>query len=1269
MPPQQPRDTFAYNVVRPSDLLQFRVEFRGFDKQRGVPTDPLWAMAISDDSRMIVHFSFQHAHEEAVFDAPAPVYQPNEDNPANPRGAQKVTEATSKHRLPVGFAPARPTRVVFRVPRNDGVLLNTTGILAGMAKFPAVVADRAYPEPYPPEADDAADPGIPFILNPGLKARVHADRIIVTKTTAAERRFAIARDAASPTIAHDVLAAVQREAALKPVLVTSAGRSILDQLIEINLDGIHIPSLPVNPSVFNEYSSSPRDDETAIEAPYRLVISPNGWARWKHALDPVSAEDATGHVELWHTRLAYSRSSDVVDEHPGYLRIIRALWARDRDGLGNAWKAASADIPPGVLSTPDSALERPFKGSLTRADRHKLVRQTSETWRVRGVPVAPRPVRADKLHLSALGAWLDLHGVWDTRWYSGAGPGQRRAGATLRSILKWDHISPQGRDQFVRVMYPGYLYPLGHRATLVKITERKIRGTGTHRVSGVFTNPTAALYQRMFIVLGDVRRVYDLLDLPFTSVALSPIVTPDLDDPQSFGPGESMDNWFWPRRGGAPFEFTWDTTDRVHAAGKSHAPLIWVNEAFSEDFAGLDAAYDAARARMLPFDGQDVNFALPTSGGDAKMVTERILLRGRAELATSIPRMSSAEVVLPAAQRLTGLGAVPITYEEHYRVGTANADVGVWAAVVTPDAAADAAYQGHVIHSFGAPGPAEDRVIELPVLEFGPTATVPGTPKPSPKSEVGSDRGGGFVQPNLPIRALSTQQGPVGDLAQATSPDFDPVEALKGALPRLFGLVSIGTLIPSSAFENMPSVVTKAVHAAEQLASDAAEATSLAQQLAAQATGAEQAAALAAADSFGKARDRAADLLADPDPARIPEVLALVRDAATKLQLALPAATPLVRNRLTALTTALDSALSAASFLDILTALQSGIPVPGKDMTFRFDWGPELSNWPKADPILIFHDERPRFTIAIEGRIPASGGAPQFEVLGELRNFELNLLPSAPLLRVPFEHISFRSGASGKTEVDVVLGELVFQGVLSFINDIKDLIPLDGFSDPPFMEVSAQGVKAGFSLALPNLAIGVFSLSNISLGADVHVPFLGDVVTVGFNFCTREKPFVLSVCFLGGGGFFALRLSPERVELLELSLEAGAYLSVDFGVASGSISAAIGVYMRIQADAALISGFFRLRGEVDVLGLISASIELAMSIDYYPKTGKVIGRASITVKVEVLLFSGSVKIEAERQFAGSNGDPSFRDAYLEPDGTHPEWDRYLEAFAPEEVPA
>ncbi len=179
----------------------------------------------------------------------------------------------------------------------------------------------------------------------------------------------------------------------------------------------------------------------------------------------------------------------------------------------------------------------------------------------------------------------------------------------------------------------------------------------------------------------------------------------------------------------------------------------------------------------------------------------------------------------------------------------------------------------------------------------------------------------------------------------------------------------------------------------------------------------------------------------------------------------------------------------------------------------------------------------------------------------------------------------------------------------------------------------------------------------------MQVPFLGKTTSVGFNFCTRERPFTLAVVFLGGGGWFGLRIGPDKLQVLELGLEAGACLSVDLGVASGSISAMIGIYIRLEGDKGSLTGYFRLRGEVDVLGLISASIELYLELHYEFDTGKMVGRATITVQIKVFVFSGSVQISAERKFAGSNGDPSFLQVMGAESGSSPAWSEYCLAFA------
>ncbi len=180
-----------------------------------------------------------------------------------------------------------------------------------------------------------------------------------------------------------------------------------------------------------------------------------------------------------------------------------------------------------------------------------------------------------------------------------------------------------------------------------------------------------------------------------------------------------------------------------------------------------------------------------------------------------------------------------------------------------------------------------------------------------------------------------------------------------------------------------------------------------------------------------------------------------------------------------------------------------------------------------------------------------------------------------------------------------------------------------------------------------------------------------------FNFCTREQPFCLTVYMFGGGGFFGVTIDPQGVQILEASFEFGASLSIDLGVASGGVEVMAGIYYRMELGDASLTGYFRLGGHVDVLGLITASIELYLELEYEFSSGKCTGRAELTIEISVFIFSGSVTITCERKFAGANGDPTLRQMMgLDPTIplqdelaliTGPEveyaWREYLEAFA------
>jgi hypothetical protein len=347
-----------------------------------------------------------------------------------------------------------------------------------------------------------------------------------------------------------------------------------------------------------------------------------------------------------------------------------------------------------------------------------------------------------------------------------------------------------------------------------------------------------------------------------------------------------------------------------------------------------------------------------------------------------------------------------------------------------------------------------------------------------------------------------------------------------------------------------------------------------------------------------------------------------------------------IRDAIDVVVQMLDGAGDLLQLLEMLT---------GDELTIRFDWNPPIANWalpganPNTDALFRANDKR-GFLVAVEAKVKKNGqSAPKIGVVCSLKNFDLVLIAPASFIELNFDKIEFRIDSGAKMDVDVLLSDIKFVGPLSFVETLRDLIPLDGFSDPPFLDITPQGVDAGFSLALPNIAVGMFSLTNLSLGAGFTVPFIGQPLSVRFNFCTREQPFNLTVTLFGGGGFFGITLDPHGIQILEAAFEFGASISIDFGVASGGVYVMAGLYFRMEQDACSLTGYFRLGGHVDVLGLITASLELYLALCYEFETGKCVGTAKLTIEIEVFIFSGSVTITCQKKFSGSNGDPTFRD--------------------------
>jgi len=492
--------------------------------------------------------------------------------------------------------------------------------------------------------------------------------------------------------------------------------------------------------------AAPAADVTAIEAPYRLVVSPDGkYGAFTHAADVVAAEYDPNRVELWHTRLGVrvtDNGTSRVDEGDGDHRTVRPIWTRD------------ADDPAGAAT---------FNGAFKPGQRQQLVGEAADPTK----GVEPEPFTVDRLYLSSLGAWLDWHGAWEDG-----------------DITAYRHQARLGRDQYVRIDTPYYLFPFGHRCTLATITER--------RIDPQAANPAAYLHQRNFIVLrqhtlyyghtGDpAERATDITtgvpsDLPFVSVTIDPAVSPDLDTVDASVPSVPSIN---------TVSYQWKITAVDHAGRKitMRTPLVAVPirptppppaTADSPQTTWINHANG-----LIDLGDAEVAFAPENRRGDTTSRVKQIELKGTAAHVetgpgaqspfgtTSVPAMYQAFITVPALAALNrGGDATPVQYHQSYT----------------------------------GPGFGNGAELFLQLTE-GAQLDFAG----------GSDRGGGFIQPSIPVRALSRAHGAVGDDGSGgiTNGQFDPAEFLKGALPKLFGLIELIDILPKGlGLDTAPKLVS-----------------------------------------------------------------------------------------------------------------------------------------------------------------------------------------------------------------------------------------------------------------------------------------------------------------------------------------------------------------------------------------------------------------------------------------------------------------------------
>jgi type VI protein secretion system component Hcp len=926
----------------------------------------------------------------------------------------------------------------------------------------------------------------------------------------------------------------------------------------------------------------PEANETALELPYRLVISPNRQVDWQHRSRPFTSR---GRTEIWHTRLALRTRRGPVEPTRANPAPLRAIWSPDYDpfhpppldGIDPNLKLtaiAPNDRHQLVILTSafhgyENEVELGLPGPLFAGTAGLVGRRVRLPFRLT-FPYLPAPFWAESLMLSSLGGWLRSRGHWTPprQIVRGlpirpdlvdifsvamrAGIDVAAAGATADTGLlgsrlgvfvrtgeqldlsEWVHVAAQGRDHYVKIVYEGELKPFRNKAALVKVTERKFIEDG-----GVVA---AYHVQQMFVVVREPEKRFSPDDrgMPYKKVRLTTQVTPPIAFPDYVVPDSRS---FWVdvnTEAGQRERFVFEgvATDVTGQEGDFSVPMMFVSiAATGSTLAQVLAKYNETKnaadlaARDLRVPGQQLAFAEPDDDPtkrNTQLVTES--LNFVLDPANGEPQLLKADVRLPQVQELLGTeAATSIRLYADYVADGLDPKTGVFAEIAQPD-----------FDEFTDDDPLGGMVANTLGVDFS------------------SDKAGGFATPNLAVSTLSRNLGPLaGTAANAVTDTFDPSTFFGTGLAMLFGSFDLAQLLPSSTLGgNAP-----------------------------------------------KLRTSTSDI---PD---------------------------------------------------------------GRLVVTTLEWAPEIHN-PPASVVTFEKDHGGQTQLEVHGVIKKSvklGGAPEppeFSFTGTLNDFRVGVLGS---VFVNFVEFGFTAKSEQKPDVSVALDPtepVEFAGDLEFVDELRKAIPPGLFGDGPSLDVSPTGIRAGFAIGLPPIAVGVFSLKDVNLGAGLTLPFLDGKPVFDFEVSRRDHPFLLSVAIFGGGGFFHLQLDTAGMKELEAALEFGATASLDIGVASGSVHMMAGIYFSLERRdptnelAATLTGYLRVGGSLSVLGLITISVEFNLSFTY-AEEGKAYGRATLTVEVEVAFFSKSVELTVERTFGGEGGDPKFIETFT----TAETWSEYATAFA------
>jgi len=275
-----------------------------------------------------------------------------------------------------------------------------------------------------------------------------------------------------------------------------------------------------------------------------------------------------------------------------------------------------------------------------------------------------------------------------------------------------------------------------------------------------------------------------------------------------------------------------------------------------------------------------------------------------------------------------------------------------------------------------------------------------------------------------------------------------------------------------------------------------------------------------------------------------------------------------------------------------------------------------------------------------------SPGKPKVSARAAMADFSVIVFSA---LNIKFSKVAFEVLEDGHKDFAVQIESVDLLPPLDFISQLAKILGGLGDNSVHVVPTPTQ-VRIWQTLQFPSdgsgpLFMGPAQISNLSLGWSVKVPLTGrDVLSVGFSVSTRERPLTIYVPpWYGGKAYALIEATTRGCRLVEVSMEFGALIPIEWGIATGQASLTAGIFYMLQRNdpansaTVILRAFVKAAANLSVAGIIDFAGLISITMERVAAAQKTLrGTADVSVSIKIGFVRVSYSFSAVHE--ESSGD-------------------------------